>query len=401
MSLKQFVLDPDIKRLQDEGYKIVVQQGHLLVHIPYLNAGRKVQHGIIVTDLGSSVGVPAPPSNHQVWFTGEFPCYPDGSPIEALRNEGSSTLWPGFTVQYRFSNKPEGVSTFLNYYSKMKHYIRIISDQALAIDPSADSRTFDVISTTEEESVFRYWDTASSRANILPVAAKLAMDKVAIVGLGGTGSYVLDQIAKTPIGEIHLFDGDVFSQHNAFRSPGAASIADLKAKPSKVAYFSRLYSTMRRRVIPHNNYVSDQNVHALSGFDFVFLCVDRGDVRNFIGRFLRDQGVPFIDAGMDILLNREANSLYGSCRSTLVTPAKSDHFEKHVATLGTDDDDDVYRSNIQVADMNAFNAIMAVMMWKQYCGFYESFYKPHHIIYAVNLNSLARAEMAEGAESPK
>lgn len=400
MSSRPFVPDLDIKRLQDEGYNIVVQQGHLLVHVPYVNAERKVQHGIIVTDLASNVGSPVPPSNHQVWFTGEFPCYPNGAPIEALRNEGMSTLWPGFTVQHRFSNKPEGVSAFPDYYSKMKHYIRIISDQAIAIDPNANPCTFDVIHSTENESVFRYWDTASSRANILPITAKLAVGRVAIVGLGGTGSYVLDQIAKTPIGEIHLFDGDVFSQHNAFRSPGAATIDALDTKPPKVTYFSGLYSAMHRCVIPHNEYVTDENVHFLADFDFVFLCVDRNDVRNFIGRFLRDQSVPFVDVGMDILLNRETNSLYGSCRSTLITPAKSDHFEKHVASLGTDDGDDVYKSNIQVADMNAFNAIIAVMMWKQHCGFYENPHKPHHIIFAVNLNSMARAETSEGVVSP-
>jgi hypothetical protein len=31
----------------------------------------------------------------------------------------------------------------------------------------------------------------------------------------------LDFVAKTPVEEIHLFDSDVFLQHNAFRAPGA------------------------------------------------------------------------------------------------------------------------------------------------------------------------------------
>jgi hypothetical protein len=37
-------------------------------------------------------------------------------------------------------------------------------------------------------------------------------------GLGGTGSYILDLVSKTPVNEILLFDSDDFLQHNAFRS---------------------------------------------------------------------------------------------------------------------------------------------------------------------------------------
>ena len=60
---------------------------------------------------------------------------------------------------------------------------------------------------------------------------------VAIAGPGGTGSYVLDLVAKTPVRDIHLFDGDSFMSHNAFRAPGAASLEELRALPKKVDYF--------------------------------------------------------------------------------------------------------------------------------------------------------------------
>lgn len=74
------------------------------------------------------------------------------------------------------------------------------------------------------------------------ITAKLAVEKLAIVGLGGTGAYVLDLIAKTPVKEIHLFDGDKFSSHNAFRAPGAASIDDLHKQNLKVEYLHAIYS---------------------------------------------------------------------------------------------------------------------------------------------------------------
>ena len=57
------------------------------------------------------------------------------------------------------------------------------------------------------------------RAGISDLNAMLRGQKIAIVGLGGTGSYILDLIAKTEVSEIHLIDADEFVNHNAFRAP--------------------------------------------------------------------------------------------------------------------------------------------------------------------------------------
>ena len=65
---------------------------------------------------------------------------------------------------------------------------------------------------------------------------RLAGERVAIVGLGGTGSYVLDMVAKTPVRQILLFDDDESLQHNAFRSPGTPTLDELLKAPKKVEY---------------------------------------------------------------------------------------------------------------------------------------------------------------------
>jgi molybdopterin/thiamine biosynthesis adenylyltransferase len=394
MSQKPIVLDPDLRRLQQEGYEVEVRNGHLLVHsVPYVNAQRDVLRGIIITNLSGNVGELAPPGDHLVWFAGEYPCHQNGTPIEGIRNASQAfPLWPGFEAQHRFSNKPFGANGYPDFYSKMKNYIDIISNEAREIDPDATPCTFEVIPSTEQDSVFRYWDSASSRANILNVSAKLAMGKIAIIGLGGTGSYVLDLVAKTPVREIHLFDGDIFLQHNAFRAPGATSIDTLGEKLPKAIHFARVYDVMRIGVIPHDYYLTDDNIRELIGFDFIFLCVDMGAVRKLVSGFLQEQGIPFIDVGMELLMIPEDNSLLGTCRATLSTPEKSDHFERHTPQ-GSDNRNDLYRSNIQVADMNALNAALAVIKWKQYCGFYQDLVKVHHTTYSVNAHSLTRDEM--------
>lgn len=91
------------------------------------------------------------------------------------------------------------------------------------------------------DGVFVYLDTSSSRAGITARNQLLELSKVAaIVGLGGTGTSNLDLLTKTPIRNIHLYDADTFSSHNAFRAPGAASVDDMAAQITKVGYYTGL-----------------------------------------------------------------------------------------------------------------------------------------------------------------
>lgn len=394
MSPRPIVLNADIRRLQEEGYEVEVRNGYLMVHsVPYVNAQRSVLRGTVVTNLNGNIGELGPPSDHQVWFAGQYPCHSTGAPITGIRcTSALRSLWPGFEVQHHFSCKPDGANGYSDYYSKMKAYITIIANEALAIDPTATPCTGKVITSEEEDSVFKYWDSASSRTNTMTLSAKLAMDKIAIVGVGGTGSYVLDLLAKTPVQQIHLFDGDFFLQHNAFRAPGAASIEVLEERVSKVFYYTRIYEVMRTGVVPHHVFITPDNLQELAGFQFVFLCVDKGPVRKIISRFLIDNGIPFVDVGMDLMITEDGDSIFGTCRATVCTPGKSDHFESRAPT-GADTDDDLYGSNIQVADMNCLNAAIAVIKWKQYCRFYQDLAQAHHTTYSVNVHSLTRDEM--------
>ena len=391
MSKKLINLNSDLQRLLDEGYEVEVRNCYLLLHsIPYVNSRCEIAMGTLVTDLTLHNDRTQRPGDHLVWFSGEYPCNRDGSIISALSNStATQTLCEGLVIQHRFSCKPpEG---YEDYYSKMTRYVEIISNQACAIDPSVKAQTFKPVESLEEDSVFFYRDSASSRSGIAGMARKLAMDKVAIIGLGGTGSYVLDLTAKTHVREIHLFDGDQFLQHNAFRAPGAASFETLEKKPSKVAYYADIYGQMRRGIFPHHWFLDEKTVDQLIGFDFVFLCVDKPAARKLVSDFLHNQKIPFVDVGMELELIEDQQCLIGISRVTLSTPEKSDHFGRHVS-LEEKGADDIYRSNIQVADLNAMNAALAVIRWKKYCSFYQDCYKEHQSAYVINTHQLTRDE---------
>ena len=197
---------PDLKRLQDDGYEIEVRSGHLLMKsVPYVSAYRSIKRGTLVSELTLAGDVTTNPGTHIAMFVGEMPCDSEGNQLSQIHHSsGENDLGAGLVVHHQFSSKPgEG---YPDYYEKMVSYESIISGHAQVIDPTATARTFSVMESYDEDSVFRYADTATGRAGIGAVSQKLAVDAVAIVGLGGTGSYILDLVSKTPVREIHLFE---------------------------------------------------------------------------------------------------------------------------------------------------------------------------------------------------
>lgn len=381
----------DLRRLRDEGYDVEVKSNYLLIKsVPYVNSERDIKFGILVSDLSLAGDVTTKPGTHVAYFSGEHPCNKDGSKMEKIVHQSvQKTLGPDLVVHHSFSSKPQG--GYADYFEKMTTYVTIISGPALSINPNVTAKTFPVIEADESESVFNYSDTASSRAEINTVTKRLELGRVGIVGLGGTGSYVLDLITKTPIKEISIFDGDEFLQHNAFRSPGAPSIEELRGKPKKVAYFRERYSKMHRNIVAHDGYVGDSNIDQLQGMDFVFLCLDGGEMKRLIVEKLEAFGVPFIDVGMGIELVNDA--LLGVLRITTSTVNRREHVhDRKRISFSDEDPNNAYSKNIQIADLNALNAALAVIKWKKLFGFYKDFENELFSTYTIDGNALTNED---------
>ena len=390
MSQRLISLSPDLKRLRDEGYQVEIRSGHLLVHgIPYVNSRRQIARGTLVSTLALAGDTTRPPDTHMVHFIGEYPCHADGSEIDQIRNDSRTfKLGENLTANHWFSSKPKvgGMHrSYSDYYEKMTTYAKIISSPAASLDSTVTPKTFAPVPADEDDPVFIYLDTASSRAGIGSLSGRLAAGRVAIVGLGGTGAYVLDLIAKTPIREIHLFDGDGFLQHNAFRTPGAATLEQLRSSPRKVDYLKSIYSAMRKGIVVHAYDIIPENAGELDGMDFVFVCIDGGAGKKAIVERLEKAGIAFIDTGLGVELGDDA--LLGMVRVTTSTPEQRGHFRSKVS-LAYGDADNLYRHNIQIADLNALNAALAVIKWKKLAGFYQDLDRELDATYVISGNRL-------------
>lgn len=383
----------DLKRLRDEGYDIEIKDNHLLVkRIPYVNSRGEIYFGTLVSELTLAGNVTAKPQTHVVHFMGEYPCNKDGSEISSIRNQsGEKMLGPNLKVQHAFSNKPSGGYT--DYYDKMKSYAGIISGPALSMKPELTERPNSVIPEEVDNSPFCYYDSASSRAGITFITSKLEESSIGIIGLGGTGSYILDLVAKTPVKEIRLYDGDKFLQHNAFRAPGAPSLDELKTQPFKVDYLKGIYSKMHRNILSFPIIIDEESVHLLQDVDFVFLSLDSGKAKRVIIQKLEDYGISFIDVGLGVGIVNDA--LHGIVRVTTSTPSMRDHVHQGDRSLFSDGaEGNEYHTNIQIADLNALNASLAVIKWKKIMGFYADVEKEYYSAYAIDGDNLINEDHA-------
>lgn len=382
---------PDLKRLRDEGFDIRILHGHIFVFdVPYVDKNKEVKFGILITVLnptqknidGSIATIADKPSTHVAYFTGDLPCYSNGSPIVQLNRPCKLIIGNEVEVHWEFSMKPNN-KVPENYYQLITNYEHIIVSHAKEINPEVSARNFRVVNIEEEESVFKYYDTNASRAEITKISNKLKGYKIGIIGLGGTGSYILDLVAKTEVKEIHLFDGDYFLQHNSFRAPGAVSKEELSLKLKKTTYYQTIYSKMRNGIIDHPEYFTSQSLDTLNVLDFVFLCFDKGSIKKSIVERLELLEKPFIDVGISVE-SVDNECLIGTMK---VVSSKSDcrNFVREKNRIDfSDADEDLYNHNIQIAELNSLNACLAVIKWKKYFGFYQDKNNENFTYYSTN-----------------
>jgi hypothetical protein len=392
MSQRLVSLNQDLSQLRADGLDVAIGKSkHLLIRgVPYVNAARQIKRGIIASVLDLAGEATTPPESHVVFFVGEPPCDERGSVLPGVSQNTNQALDEGLVPNHQISRKPTtgpNPGKYPNYYEKIRTYVAIISSPAQAIEHNVSAYTHPVVvPDQDDDSVFNYLDTAATKSGIVAANRRLEGPKIAIIGTGGTGSYVLDFVAKTPVAEIHLFDRDVFLNHNAFRCPGAASLDDLSKKQMKVDYLAGIYARMRKRIVPHDRFVDELTVEALREMNFVFICIDKGMGKRLIVERLQEWGIPFIDVGMGIQLG-EDNTLGGIVTVTTSTPSKRDHVGSRTAFTDGEGANE-YSQNVQIAELNALNAALAVIKWKKLCGYFDDGTKEHYCAYTIRSNVL-------------
>lgn len=384
MSTAPLARDADLRRLLDDGYDVSLVGGHLVVRqIPYVTIDKVVAYGFLAYPVTVSGDRVVSDTDHRIWFGGSAACNEHGEPL-TLANPEARAVTADLAATFMLSSKP-GSNGYPDQYEKVTAYVRIISHPAMALDETVTATPGAAWQEAEEDLPFRYRDTASSRAGLAVLNRAFSAQRIVIIGLGGTGGYVLDQVAKTPVPTIVLIDGDVFDNHNAFRAPGAASLEQLRDRPSKVGYFAELYGRMHTGIATEFTHIRDDNLSLLDDATFVFMCMDDATMKPTIASHLLQHGIPLVDVGMGV--EEIDGKLSGLLRMVFAAPHNDPARTLARIPKAAEERDD-YDRNIQVADLNALNAMLAVGRWKRHLGFYADGTNEDFAAYSIFTNNI-------------
>jgi hypothetical protein len=255
---------------------------------------------------------------------------------------------------------------YQNHYEKFNDYISYVSGPAEAKFPDFKITPFVATEQPEPDCPFPIDDMNSARYDLRELYKLLQDDCIAIIGAGGTGSYIFDLISKTRVNKIRLFDFDVLDLHNAFRIPGATDREEL-GQP-KVDVIEQRYRGWHSGVEVVEAKLDGESAALLEGVTFAFLAVDKIAVRREIAHLLLAKGIPFIAVGMG--LHHGNPGLTGMVETTVIDAETAPFVFEEIAGDQLVDLVDDYDKNIQTVELNALNAAMAVFMYKKYRGYY-------------------------------
>ena len=138
--------------------------------------------------------------------------------------------------------------------------------------------------------------------------AQLAASKVAVVGLGGVGSHVVQQLALLGVGQLSLIDNDEIDGTSLNRLIGVRA-GDPIPGTSKVSNSWRLAQETNPDVnlvaVPHE-LASHEAFQAIIDSDYVFGCVDNEGSRLILTELSSAYTKPYFDVASEILLEQNA-----------------------------------------------------------------------------------------------
>lgn len=367
-------VDGSIQRLLADGYAIYRRGTYIVAAVPYLDVAGNPHTGLMVDtlNLDKDGKVRVAPTNHQMYFVGQQPYDHMGRILFGGANAHVAPLFDGKSSSFYWSWKQldaAGVKRdYLSLYEKFTDYIVYVAGPVEAKLPMYKITPFYGAGRVEATCPFPFEDMNSARANLGELDRLIEGDSIAIIGAGGTGSYIFDLVSKTRVQKIKLFDYDVLDLHNAFRIPGATDREEL-GQP-KVKVIEERYRGWHRGIKVFEAKLNGQSEASLDGVTFAFLAVDKMGPRRELAKLLRAIRIPFIVVGIGI--HHGNPGLTGMVETTLIDEKTAPHVFEEVAGEQLVDLPDEYQKNIQTVELNAINAAMAVFMYKKYRGYYAS-----------------------------
>lgn len=159
--------------------------------------------------------------------------------------------------------------------------------------------------------------------------------RIGVVGCSGTGSPVIEQLARNCVGELVLVDPDVVEEKNLNRILNT-TMADATNSAYKVDVAARSIERMelgtKVRTFPKTLFHREV-VDALSGCDVIFGCMDTLDGRLLLNKLASFYAIPYLDLGVKIEADGQGGVDQVCGTVHYLKPGGSSLVSRHVFTL--------------------------------------------------------------------
>lgn len=180
------------------------------------------------------------------------------------------------------------------------------------VEPNGDFRPLSAVKVVGES--LRFWFSGPAEGDVIEPAKRIAQTfgkgtynllrrlKVAVVGCSGTGSPVIEQIARNCIGKLLLVDPKRVEKKNLNRILNA-TMEDARKGILKVDVFARAIAAMelgtKVELFPLDLF-RPEVVRAVAGCDIIFGCMDSIDGRHLLNRLSSFYLIPYFDLGVKL-----------------------------------------------------------------------------------------------------
>jgi molybdopterin/thiamine biosynthesis adenylyltransferase len=152
---------------------------------------------------------------------------------------------------------------------------------------------------------------------------RLFRSRVAVIGCGGLGGYVIEQLARLGVGTLVLVDPDVFEEHNLNRqllsSPAHLGAAKVAVARERVAAINPAVTAEPHRTA----FCRDNARELLTGCSAVVDALDNVLVRRELATACRELGLPLVHGAIAGWYGQVAVQLPGGDLSRLLRPTSS------------------------------------------------------------------------------
>lgn len=162
---------------------------------------------------------------------------------------------------------------------------------------------------------------------------RLQRMSIAVLGCSGTGSPTIEMLMRLGVGHLVLVDPDTIEDRNLNRIYGSTR-ADV-GRPKVDALADRIRSTgLGTRVTPVRQLVHEPNaLHAVSGADVVFGCMDSAEGRHLLSRLATHYLLPYIDMGVRLQADGKGGISQDGMGIHYVQPGRSSLLSRGVYTM--------------------------------------------------------------------